>query len=134
MKDLFKPDFNYNELYELRDELYATYENTKLDSKRFNQLQDQLNTLDQVIDYIEYMDKDRDAKTYTYELTYSQRLIEEVNERRVWNRLTTLHYKFLDECDWNDSIPIHASIDDLIIKLDIEICDIDEIIKIYMTL
>ena len=83
---------------------------------------------------MEEMDRDRDAQSYTYELTYSQRLIEEVNERRVWNRLTTLHYKLLGECDWNDNIPTRASIDDLIIKLDIEICDIEETIKIYMTL
>lgn len=88
--------------------------------------------LDDTIEYLEEMDKDRDAKTYNYELTLSQSLIELATKENM--NLHNIPKIVIPDCDWNDSIPRGFKVEEHYIKTTIVIDDDEELISIYATL
>lgn len=125
-----KPNFTYEALYEMRDEIIATLESGY--QPNATELYERLETLEETINYLEEMDKDRYAETYSYELTLSQELVKKANEDKL--NLCKIPELVIPDCDWNDSIPTAIRLINYSIKLDITISDQDEIIKIYATL
>ena len=133
MKKL-KPNFNFAPLYEIKDQLQALLAQEDENTPQSEDLIEQLETLTTTIRYLEIMDKDRIATNYAYELTYSQPLVERINRKGLWQNLSKLHYRLIGDCDWDDEIPTYAKIQDVEIRVNIDIDDKEKILQIYLTL
>ena len=122
-----KLDFDFYDLYEMRDDIEKLFGEDSEDSTY-------LETLNNVIDFLEKTDRDRDKREYRYKVSYDNKLLDYANSKNIGHKLARLHYNILGDCDWDESIPQKAKIDDTEIKLIVDIDDETQIIVIHMFL
>lgn len=137
-----KPNFVYEDLYVLIDNLESRIETLENEGFEFNttddeltELTEKLETFKNIANYLEEMDKDRDIEEYNYEITYSKSFLEHAStDERLGKRMMNLYKSILKDCQWNEFKYTMVLLEALEIKLDIQIDDLEKTIKIYMTL